>query len=971
MRLLRFRALVLPVLFGACGNAPPSTLASATGAAAADPGQELYFRGQVDSARTVWNAALEQARADGDSSAVARLLTFLGLAAYRTGDFEEARALGEAALTIKLTLNDDRELARSYNALGLLAMAEDRLMDGMRLFDRARASAEAAGDDRAAGTAAGNLGLIQAYLGDLDRASASLNLMLAAARAAADPRLEADALTNLAMVAIWSGDPQAALAPLTTAQQLYRDLDYEVRQQYALGQLATALAAMGDYQQALATLDSALVLARRHGLRDQEAENLQLLGGLLDELGDSRRALRHFEEAAAIAEELDMQTERGIVLRRAAAVNLRLGATAQALADAQTALAVHRQSGDVFEEIDDLLVIATAHRRAGDAARAAAALRSARVLAEQIGARSALAAVALAEARHYADSGEPREVLRAVSRARDAAVPADFTVGMESHSLAARAYTALGNADSAVVNGVAAVQALERVRAGLASTELRGSFASAAADVYGDAVLGLLRVGRTAEAFAVADGARSRELLQQLTSARATAAAAAQAPAPVTGQLTQSELLLRRIDALLEQLRTLEGTPSQERGAGAASTSDEILQRVALLRDEYESLTLRTAGHRSRDTRMLGVARVDEAEVRASLQDGEVLLHYTLTKDRLIVFAARRERIETFHVEVAAADIASRVRLLRELWAAPDVSVSRGMAAARGLHEILIAPMQRAGMLAGADRLIIVPHGSLEQLPFAALQDAATRNYLVEDFVVAYAPSANALLALRESRRTAAEDRRVSSFAPLTRSLPATRAEAVAAARTSTGGSVQLDRRATEAAVRTALAGPGVVHIASHGVLNARNPMFSRMELARGSAGGSGDDGRLEVHEVLGLAIGSSLVVLSGCETAIGEDWTGDPTRPSGLTTLAHAFLQAGALNVVATLWRVDDRGSEQLVRAFYERNGVDDAEALAQAQRSLIRNARYASPYYWAGYVIVGGAVRATAPPRATAASR
>jgi CHAT domain-containing protein len=468
-------------------------------------------------------------------------------------------------------------------------------------------------------------------------------------------------------------------------------------------------------------------------------------------------------------------------------------------------------------------------------------------------------------------------------------------------------------------------------------------------------VLTLLQLGRTAEAFAVADAARSRELLQQLTSARATAEPAAAAAAG-TAEFAAAELLLRRIDALLDQLREMDLTPAGQR-SGVESTTGDIMQRVARLRDEYESLQIRSAGADPRSSRMLGVTRTEEAGVLAVIGTNEVLLHYTMMEDRLVVFAARAGGLTTVQVTVSGADVASRVRLLRELWGTPNAALQRGLPAARGLHQILIAPVARAGLLAGATRLVIVPHGVLEQLPFAALQDPDTERFLVEDFDIAYAPSANTLVALRESAQAAPVGvRRVLAFAPLTAALPATRLEAAAASRGAAGGTLHVDGRATEQAVRRALADSAVVHIASHGVLNSRNPMFSRMELARGPRSGSSDDGRLEVHEVLQLRVNSPLVVLSGCETGVGDHWSADPLRPSGVTTLAQAFLQAGARSVMATLWRVDDVGSAELVSRFYQHAaGSDPASALSRAQRTMIRDTTHSAPYYWAGYILLG----------------
>jgi CHAT domain-containing protein/tetratricopeptide (TPR) repeat protein len=956
MRGARLLALV-PLLAAAagCANAPaPEGLAEGRDPRL-EPGLELYWRSEYDSASASWQAALERARAGGDSVGVAHLLTWLGLAAYRTGDFDAARNLGEAALALKLAVPGATDVARSWNALGLLAMAEDRLVDAGDLLERARAAAEEAGDHRTAGAAAGNLGLIHAYLGDLEKARVLLGRMRAAGAAARDRRLEANALTNLAMVAVWAGEPQAALASLDTARAFYREQEYPAGELHALGQLATALAAMGEYQPALAALDSALALARRHRMRDQEAELLRLLGTRLAELGDGRRALRHLDDAAALARELGLGGELGSTLHAAAQVHLSLRAPHRALGDAVAALAAHREADQPFDELDDLLLLARIHQEAGDIAAAEAALRDAHGVAGRLGGRSAGAAVRLGEARHAERTGDPRRAVAAARLARDGSVDGDFRTGMEAHALAARAWRALGESDSAAVEGRAAVAALERVRTGLGSIELRGSFAAASADVYGDVVMILLGLGETAEAFALADAARSRELLQRLSADRGRAAADARVERP-GAELGAAELLLRRIDALLAQLRLMESLPQEERGAGAAATAADIMVRISGLRDEFESMQLRTVQAGGRRARMFGAVRADDAALRAALAPGEALLHYTVRPDRVFVFVARSDRLEMLQVTTPATDLASRVRLLRELWGTAGASHERGRPAARRLHALLIAPVERAGLLDGVTRLVIVPHGVLEQLPFAALQDPVSQRFVVEDFVLTYAPSANALVALREAGAPAGRPSAITAFAPFPARLPGTRVEATSARRAVPGGRLLLGARASERAVRRALEDDDVVHIATHGVVNARNPMFSRVELARSRRDGPENDGRLEVHEVLRLGVRSPLVVLSGCETATADDWYGDPLRPAGLTTLAQAFLHAGARNVAATLWRIDDVASAELVGSFYRAGAAaDPALALALAQRAMIRSPGHAAPYYWAGYLLVG----------------
>ncbi len=133
--------------------------------------------------------------------------------------------------------------------------------------------------------------------------------------------------------------------------------------------------------------------------------------------------------------------------------------------------------------------------------------------------------------------------------------------------------------------------------------------------------------------------------------------------------------------------------------------------------------------------------------------------------------------------------------------------------------------------------------------------------------------------------------------------------------------------------------------------------MFSHIELAISPAGTANDDGRLEAHELLSLTVRSPLVFVSGCETGIDWKWSLDPVRGSGEPTLAQAFLAAGASYVIATLWRIDDVGASMLAERFYARlSRVSVAEALAAAQRDLLHDPRYASPYYWAGFTLSGG---------------
>jgi CHAT domain-containing protein len=194
------------------------------------------------------------------------------------------------------------------------------------------------------------------------------------------------------------------------------------------------------------------------------------------------------------------------------------------------------------------------------------------------------------------------------------------------------------------------------------------------------------------------------------------------------------------------------------------------------------------------------------------------------------------------------------------------------------------------------------------------------------------------------------------ALAPRPDALPASRRE-VAAIRERLGGDVRTmtGAEATEEAFRREAPSRRILHLATYGVLNKHNPLFSFIELAPG-----GDyDGRLEVHEVFGLRLTAELVVLSACQTGVGSGTLADVPAGDDWVGLTRAFLHAGAERVIATLWPVDDWATAALMERFYIElaSGTDVRLALARAQRALQAERATAHPFYWAGFVIIGGA--------------
>jgi CHAT domain-containing protein len=158
---------------------------------------------------------------------------------------------------------------------------------------------------------------------------------------------------------------------------------------------------------------------------------------------------------------------------------------------------------------------------------------------------------------------------------------------------------------------------------------------------------------------------------------------------------------------------------------------------------------------------------------------------------------------------------------------------------------------------------------------------------------------------------------------------------------------------ATEANLKRLAGDYGIIHLATHGFFNQLNPLFSGIQLEPDAV----EDGRLEVHEILGLHLRANLVTLSACETALGSGYFHEVPAGDDFVGLTQAFLLAGSSSVLATLWQVSDRSTAELMRDFYELLPArDGATALAVVQRQMLAGStRYRHPYYWAPLVLVG----------------
>jgi CHAT domain-containing protein/tetratricopeptide (TPR) repeat protein len=582
-----------------------------------------------------------------------------------------------------------------------------------------------------------------------------------------------------------------------------------------------------------------------------------------------------------------------------------------------------------------------------------------------------------------------------------------------------------------------ALKTVETIRAGsLRADESRSTFLATTKDVYDEAAsafaeMALLNstsggtlsgkaLDYAAESFRITEAGRARSLLDML--------------GEVNAQITEgvpADLLKRKQDNLDRQQEiaaqltgiSLSGDQKQK-----PSQLEGDLDKLQTESDDIEN-QIRTASPRY--AALTGAQPQSLADVQQKvLDDGTVLLEYSLGNDSSYLFAVSRSSVSLFklsprsNLNKLATDFRAQLippKLQRRI-VGIDVAADqqRGLGLVEGPAENLgafinassglyMAAVQPAASLLGDRRLLVVADGALNYVPFEALikttdgADYASLSYLIKTNEIVYAPSASVVAAIRQQGNKVAgknllvvadpvfntDDPRFkagggvqatgearglglgleSAINDVTDSpapagglrlarLIGTRTEAEEIGKIAKAGGVQtdlwMDLNASEENVGSRdMTSYRVIHIATHGLLDAQRPQFTGVVLSL--VGNKTADGFLRTDEIFNLRMNPSLVMLSACETGLGKEKRGE-----GVIGLTRAFMYAGAPTVGVTLWSVADKSTAELMTDFYKRYlgtapTASASSAMRDAQLAMISGKKYSAPFYWAPFVLVG----------------
>lgn len=939
----------------------------------------------VPRAMTYWRAALQRATAVNDTAVIAPSLVAIGAGFYIGRKFDSATVYIERGKNLADRVGDFRTAG---NALGILAsVSKDRgdFSKAVEQYTKATAIRARSGDTRGIAADQNNLGLIAQERGDLQGATRAFEKALALNRRDGRKSVVALNLSNLASIASSKSDYAPADLLLKQALALERETGDVAQSAITLANLGELQMRRGDYREARATLMEGLRIDEASGamldairVRNDLAQLNAATGdpeGALQILRDAERDLNSmnappdlrarlamtrgdlaiqfgtFDEANAeyLRAEKLLPGPGALEAREGRAVLLYLrGDDTGALALLNP---VQKQFSGRTAALSSLF-LAEVQSASGNVALAQRTLtraqQSLHTVGDAVGEAAAFNALGDLALRRRA-SREAEQFYRrgiAVIGKRPAT-----DVSWRLHSGLAEALRQSGALDAAEKEFNSAIALTEQTASRIRLEERKSGFLSDKWSVYTQLAMLEQSRGRPAEAFAVSERMRARQMLDLLARGRVATPHVA----------TQGEQdLRRRIDELTRELEARSSQRSATREPALLMRSDDALR--AELDTAQKAYTRLLIQLRERDpdyARFISPQTLSWKSVASRLKSDEVLLEYLLGDSTSTVFVVTRDTVAAIDLKADRDALANLVEFARRTMEKPGNTSSAELwrVPLRRLYLQLIQPVEQRGYLRGKRALVIAPHGELHFLPFGSLiQPGRADHFLAERMPILYTPSATTWVQLA-AQPAVVSRQNVLAFAPHIDRLPASRDEVVAIGRIyGSGSTIRMGSQATEPELRRDLPRAGTVHLATFGVLNKHNPLFSFVELAPSGK----DDGHLEVNEVFGLGLKGQLVVLSACQTALGSGAIADVPPGDDWVGLVEAFLQAGAGSVLASLWPVDDRATATLMEEFHKRvaKGAAPTAALAEAQRFLLRNPRTARPFYWAGFVINGSAV-------------
>lgn len=462
-----------------------------------------------------------------------------------------------------------------------------------------------------------------------------------------------------------------------------------------------------------------------------------------------------------------------------------------------------------------------------------------------------------------------------------------------------------------------AVSVIEKQRSSIRSEAGRIGYVGNKQAIYQELISLMVARNRPEEAFEYVERSKARALVDLLASKKDFAIK--DGTEQVASMLKETETIETEGKAL--DVSSLAADKINERN----TRSVQIKEKIKTIAPELSSLIAVSIPHSS--------------EIQSYINNDETLVEYYYHGEDIYVFVVKKNELKA--VKLDGQNLVNVIEQFRKLL--EDPKSQQYLELSQKLYQRLIKPIE---YLINAQKLIIVPHGVLHYLPFNALNSGTS--YLIDKYSVSYLPSSIIMKFLKQRKTQEAKNALIFGNPDLgdpKYDLKYAEEEAVTISKGFPHARVLIRKEATKTAFKKFGSQFDYIHFATHGLFESDAPLNSGLFLAKDSE----NDGVLSVNELYSIRLNADLITLSACETALGKINPGDD-----VVGLTRGFLFAGSNSIVASLWKVDDMATAQLMTEFYSNlRKTNKRDALRDAQLNIKKQNEH--PYFWAAFQLTG----------------
>lgn len=950
-----------------------------------------------------YSKARRQFHLAGEFRLEAETLEKLGDVSAVLSDYQGAIVHYNQAVALTLNLKDERLEAVILTKLGSASLEMANVKKALSNCSRALDISQRLGFDEGTALALNCVGVAHSIASDVSLAQDYFDRALVIGQKVNVGSVLALTHLNLGYLHSNLGNLELALNHYKTALELWQSLNEQQKRASTLTAMAGVYVQEGEKQIAFDLHNQALRIFSAIGHRNGEAAALNGIGYLYDILGDRTPALKCYTRALKLFEAIDNPHYAAVTLGYVARVYFEKRENEPALEFFNRKLLMSRVVKDrrmesyTLKDIGNVLSVKNQNQAALDKYRQALSL------SQSVKDRRGAAYILLSIGEVYEKSGNStlalsnyEEALSLMQAVADRRGEAQMLMRLAGPKRDLQRFA------EARADIEKSLELIEKLRTKVLSPALRISYLETVYTHYEFYVDLLMRMderdrsgGYATLALEANEHARARTLLENLIAARTDIRQGVD-PKLLEEERQIQQRLNEKAD---QQTRLLSSRTQPEREAAIRQEVDSLLSQYK----EIES----TVRDRSPKYAALTQPRpLDLASIQQELDEDTILLEYALGNGRSYGWAVTKHSSESFNLP-PRAEINRSAKVLYDALAQPAAArIDDYRTAANELSKALLEPV--AHLLPGK-RLVIVADGILQYIPFTALPEPGVKEGnlrvpLIVNHEIVTVPSISTLAVLRkelQGRLVASKTLAVIADPVFEKDDPRVRSSRLQA-RTQAPGTVaalrgaeteqplvqvELDNKPLvferlpfsleeaetilnlardketmravgfdanlKAALDPSIQNYRIIHFATHALLNNSQPELSGIVLSLVDPSGRYQNGFLRLNEIYNLNLAAELVVLSACQTALGQE-----TRGEGLIGLTRGFMYAGVPRVVATLWRINDRAAAEFMNHFYEamlKRHESPSKALRTAQIKMWEANKSALPHFWAAFTFQG----------------